>query len=47
MKNRSTLVLVLTIVTVLLLSSISLVAAQDEPIKIGLGLRPDRCRVPA
>ncbi len=37
MKNRSTLVLVLTIVTVLLLSSISLVAAQDEPIKIGLG----------
>ena len=37
MKNRSTLVFVLTIVTVLLLSSISLVAAQDEPIKVGLG----------
>ncbi len=37
MKNRSTLVFVLTIVTVLLLSSISLVTAQDEPIKIGLG----------
>jgi branched-chain amino acid transport system substrate-binding protein len=38
MKTRSTIALVLlTLVATLLLSSLSMVSAQDEPIKIGLG----------